>query len=475
MFVTPQLPQGHAVKSSLVARDRLVELDRAHLIHPVTSWSAHEQRGATIVDSADGIYIRDHQGHELLDAFAGLWCVNVGYGRKSMIAAATAQLEKLPYATGYFHYTSAPAIELAARLCELAPGDLDHVFFTMGGSDAVDTAIRLIRYFYNVQGQPQKKHMIALDKGYHGSSAMSSGLSGLPAFHANFDVPTPTQHHIPAPYAYRSEAADDAALIALSVKQLRDKVAELGVDNVAAFFCEPIQGSGGVITPPRGWLKAMRALCTELGILFVADEVITGFGRTGTLFACEQEDVAPDLMTLAKGLTAGYSPMGAVLLSDRFYRAIADNAPAGAAIGHGLTYSGHPVSAAVGLEALRIYTDEGLVAHGAKVGAYFQARLAELSRHPLVGDVRGRGLLAGVELVTSKANKTKPAAELKFADHLARIGYDNGLVFRAFADGVAGFAPPLIVTESDIDLIVQRFTKTLDDVLAIEEIRHAVD
>jgi adenosylmethionine-8-amino-7-oxononanoate aminotransferase len=244
---------------------------------------------------------------------------------------------------------------------------------------------------------------------------------------------------------------------------------------VAAFFCEPIQGSGGVITPPRGWLKAMRALCTELGILFVADEVITGFGRTGTLFACEQEDVTPDLMTLAKGLTSGYSPMGALLMSDRFYRAIADGAPKGAAIGHGLTYSGHPVSAAVGLEALRIYTDEGLVAHGAKVGAYFQAQLAELISHPLVGDVRGRGLLAGVELVTSKANKTKPAPELKFADHLARIGYDNGLVFRAFADGVAGFAPPLIVNESDIDLIVQRFTKTLDDVLAIEEIRHAVD
>ncbi|MFT4196355.1 MAG: aminotransferase class III-fold pyridoxal phosphate-dependent enzyme [Pseudoxanthomonas sp.] len=463
------------MRAVLEELDPLVEMDRAHLIHPVTSWALHEQRGATIIDSADGIWFRDIRGNLLLDAFAGLWCVNVGYGRKSMIEAAVRQMERLPYATGYFHYTSEAAIRLATRLCDLAPGNLDHVFFTLGGSDAVDTSIRLIHYYYNVLGRPQKKHMIALDKGYHGSSTVSSGLSGLQVFHTNFDVPTPLQHHIPAPYAYRSEAADDAALIAASVQQLRDKVAELGADNVAAFYCEPIQGSGGVITPPRGWLGAMRALCAELGILFVADEVITGFGRTGTLFACEQEGVVPDLMTLAKGLTAGYSPMGAVLLSAPFYRTIADNTPAGASIGHGLTYSGHPVSAAVGLEALRIYTEEGLVEHGARVGEYFQARLATLASHPLVGDVRGRGLLAGVELVTDKARKLKPAPELGFSERLTRAGYHNGLVFRAFADGVAGFAPPLICTESDVDTIVQRFAKTLDDVLNTREIRNAVD
>jgi putrescine---pyruvate transaminase len=349
------------------------------------------------------------------------------------------------------------------------------VFFTLGGSDAVDTALRLIRYHANVTGRPDKKHIIALDKGYHGSSGAGSGVTGLPVFHRHFDMPLPVQHHIPAAYPYRdANGHDDAAVIAASVQALRAKVEELGADKVAAFFCEPIQGSAGVIVPPPGWLKAMREACRELDILFVADEVITGFGRTGPLFGCEHEGVVPDLMTLAKGLTAGYSPMGAVLLSDGVYRAIADGAPDGAPIGHGLTYSGHPVSAAVALEVLRLYTDEGIVENGITMGERFGRRLRELADHPLVGDVRSRGLLAGVELVTNKAAKTKPDPALKLPQRLAKAGYDRALIFRAFADGVAGFAPPLSCTPEEIDLIVDRFRAALDDLLEIKEIRDAV-
>ncbi|MDR3096946.1 MAG: aminotransferase class III-fold pyridoxal phosphate-dependent enzyme, partial [Paraburkholderia sp.] len=281
----------------------LVESDRQHLIHPVVSYRAHEARGVTILDSADGVFLRDLEGKELLDAFSGLWCVNTGYGHASIVEAAAKQMAKLPYATGYFHFGSEPAIELAAKLVELAPASLRHVYFTLGGSDAVDSALRFITHFYNATGRPSKKHCIALQRGYHGSSSMGAGLTALPAFHRNFDLPLATQHHIASPYAYRNAYADDAALIAASVQALEAKVAELGADNVAAFFCEPIQGSGGVIVPPVGWLKAMREACRELDILFVADEVITGFGRTGPLFACEGEGVEPDLMTVAKGLT----------------------------------------------------------------------------------------------------------------------------------------------------------------------------
>ncbi|WP_374572061.1 aminotransferase class III-fold pyridoxal phosphate-dependent enzyme [Phenylobacterium sp.] len=454
----------------------LIELDRDHLIHPVTSWTGHEHRGVTVIESGQGVYLKDREGRTLLDAFSGLWCVNVGYGRQSVVEAAAAQMAKLPYATGYFHFGSEPAIRLAARLAELAPGDLNHVYFTLGGSDAVDSALRFIRYHANVTGRPEKKHVIALDRGYHGSSSTGAGVTGLPAFHQNFDVPVATQHHIAAPYPYRDATPDDpAAIIARSVAALKDKVAEIGAERVAAFFCEPIQGSAGVIVPPRGWLKAMRETCRELDILFVADEVITGFGRTGPLFGCEHEDVTPDLMTMAKGLTAGYSPMGAVLLSEGVYRAMADGAPKGSAIGHGFTYSGHPVSAAVGLEVLRLYTEEGVLANGQAVAPAFEQGLAALADHPLVGDVRSRGLLAGVELVVSKAGKTKPPADLRLPDRLAAKGYENGLIFRAFADGVAGFAPPLSCTPEEIELIVARFKKTLDDVLDIKEIRDAVD
>ncbi|UHC15414.1 aminotransferase class III-fold pyridoxal phosphate-dependent enzyme [Methylobacterium currus] len=453
----------------------LIELDRDHLIHPVISWKGHEARGATVLQSADGACLTDAEGHTLLDGFSGLWCVNVGYGHDSIVEAAAEQMRRLPYATSYFHFSSEPAIRLAARLAELAPGDLNHVYFTLGGSDAVDSAVRFIRYYYNVTGRPAKKHMIALERGYHGSSTIGAGLTAIPAFHDGFDAPTPLQHHIPSPYPYRNPAGDDdAAVIAASVAALKAKVEELGADTVAAFFAEPVQGSGGVIVPPDGWLKAMRDAARDLDILFVADEVITGFGRTGPLFGCEHDGVVPDLMTTAKGLTSGYSPMGAVLMSDRIYRAIADNAPAGKPIGHGFTYSAHPVSAAVGLEVLRLYTEGGLLENGRRAGERFTAGLKRLADHPLVGDVRVRGLLAGVELVTDKAKRTKPSADLGLSGHLARFGYRNGVIFRAFADDIVGFAPPLCCSESDIDTLLARFEQTLNDVLAVADVRAAL-
>ncbi|MGF1609357.1 MAG: aspartate aminotransferase family protein [Kiloniellales bacterium] len=453
----------------------LVELDRAHLIHPVASYRAHEQRGVTVLRSGRGAYVTDTTGRELIDGFAGLWCVNAGYGQQSIVEAAAEQMRRLPYATGYFDLGSEPAIRLAARLAELAPGDLDHVYFTLGGSDAVDSAVRFIHYYFNALGQPEKKQFITLEQGYHGSSSMGAGLTALSAFHQGFDLPLPWQHRIPSPYPYRNPVGNvPAAIVAASVQALRDKVAELGQDRVAAFFCEPIQGSGGVIVPPDGWLSAMREACRELDVLFVADEVITGFGRTGPLFACEREGVVPDLMTLAKGLTSGYLPMGAVLLGERVYAAIADGAGTERPVGHGFTYSGHPVSAAVGLETLRLYTETGLLENGRRMGERLMTALGALSDHPLVGEARGRGLLAALELVSDKGTKARFDPALKLGQRLFDRAYANGVIIRGFADGTIGFAPPLCCSAEDIDLIVGRVTRTLADLLDESDIRAAL-
>ena len=452
----------------------LIELDREHWIHPVASYRGHEKAGVRVLRSAKGATITDSSGKQLIDGFAGLWCVNAGYGQDSIVEAAANQMRELAYATGYFGLGSEPAIRLAAELAERSPGDLNRVYFTLGGSDAVDSTVRFIRYYQQARGKPQKDQFISLEQGYHGSSTVGAGLTALPAFHAGFGVPYDWQHKIPSHYTYRNPAGSEpAAVIAASLAALRAKVEALGgADRVAAFYCEPIQGSGGVLVPPPGWVKAMRELCRELDILFVADEVITGFGRTGPLFACEDEDIVPDLMTVAKGLTSGYVPMGAVLMSQKVYDVIADGSGA-AAVGHGYTYSAHPVSAAVGLEVLRLY-ENGLLENGRKAGARLMAGLESLGDHPLVGEVRGRGMLAAVELVTDKARKTPlPAASVP-AQRVFDRAWNHGLVIRAFGNGVLGYAPPLCCTEAEIDAIVERTRATLDETLADPDVRAAM-
>jgi putrescine---pyruvate transaminase len=451
----------------------LVELDRLHLVHPVASYRGHERAGVRVLRSAKGATVTDSSGHTMVDGFAGLWCVNAGYGIDSIVEAAAKQMRELSYATGYFSLGSEPAIRLAAELADRAPGDLNHVYFTLGGSDAVDSTVRFVRYYQIARGKPEKDQFISVEHGYHGSSTVGAGLTALPAFHQGFGVPFNWQHKIASHYSYRNPVGQDAAaIIAASTAALRAKVEELGQEKVAAFYVEPIQGSGGVLVPPPGWVKAMRDLCRELDILFVADEVITGFGRTGPLFACDDEGIVPDLMTVAKGLTSGYVPMGAVFLSDHVYDTIADGAGP-SVIGHGYTYSAHPVSAAVGLEVLRLY-EAGLLDNGRKAGARLMAGLNGLADHPLVGEVRGRGMLAAIELVTDKARKTPLPASSEPAKRIFGRAWDNGLVIRAFGNGVLGYAPPLCCTDGDIDDIVARTRMTLDQTLEDPDVRAAM-
>jgi adenosylmethionine-8-amino-7-oxononanoate aminotransferase len=451
----------------------IAELDRQHLIHPVSSFRGHEARGVRLLKSGKGAIVTDGDGRELIDGFAGLWCVNAGYGQESIVAAAAGQMRQLPYATGYFDLGAEAPIRLAAALAERAPGDLNHVYFTLGGSDAVDSTIRFIRYYWHSLGQAGRDQFISVEQGYHGSSSQGAGLTALPVFHDGFGLPFSWQHKISSHYVYCNPVGSDPqAIIDASVAELRAKVAEIGEDRVAAFYVEPIQGSGGVLVPPKGWIKAMRAVCADYGILFVADEVITAFGRTGPLFACEDEGIVPDLMTTAKGLTSGYVPMGAVLMSDHVYQTIADGAGA-KAIGHGFTYSAHPVAAAVALEVLALY-EGGLLENGRKMGARLLQGLGTLRDHPLVGDVRGRGMLAAVELVVDKDRKTPLPASAQPATRLFDRAWDNGLIVRSFAQGIFGYAPPLCCTASEIDAIVERTRAVLDQTLDDPDVRGAL-
>ncbi|UVC12275.1 aspartate aminotransferase family protein (plasmid) [Rhizobium sp. TH2] len=451
----------------------LIELDRAHLVHPVASYRGHEKLGVRVLASASGATVTDATGRQLVDGFAGLWCVNAGYGHESIVEAAARQMRELPYATAYFGLGSEPAIRLAAELAERAPGDLNHVYFTLGGSDAIDSTVRFIRYYHHAKGTPRKDQFISLDQGYHGSSTVGAGLTALPAFHAGFGIPFDWQHKIPSHYTYRNPVGNDPqAIIAASKDALRRKVVEIGADRVAAFYAEPIQGSGGVLVPPKGWMKAMRDLCRELDILFIADEVITAFGRTGPLFACTEDDIVPDFLTVAKGLTSGYVPMGAVFMTDHIYNTIADSAGA-SAVGHGYTYSAHPVSAAVGLEVLRLY-EGGLLENGRRAGARLMEGLSGLADHPLVGDIRGRGMLAAIELVVDKEKKTPFPQAAEPARRIFDRAWENGVVIRAFANGALGYAPPLCCTDSDIDAIVDRTLKTLNQTLEDKDVRTAL-
>ncbi|WEJ12205.1 aspartate aminotransferase family protein [Sinorhizobium prairiense] len=448
----------------------LIELDRAHLVHPVASYRTHEKLGVRVLSSASGATVTDMSGRQLIDGFAGLWCVNAGYGHDSIVEAAARQMRELPYATAYFGLGAEPGIRLAAALAERAPGDLNHVYFTLGGSDAIDSTVRFIRYYYHAKGTPQKDQFISLEQGYHGSSTVGAGLTALPAFHAGFGIPFDWQHKIPSHYAYRNPVGPDPqAIIAASKQALRQKVEEIGAERVAAFYAEPIQGSGGVLVPPKGWMKAMRDLCHELNILFIADEVITGFGRTGPLFACSEDEVVPDFLTVAKGLTSGYVPMGAVFMTERVYSTIADGAGT-SLVGHGYTYSAHPVSAAVALEVLRLY-EGGLLENGRKAGKRLMEGLQGLADHPLVGDIRGRGMLAAIELVTDKTKKTPLPATADPSRRIFDRAWDNGLIIRAFGNGVLGYAPPLCCTDGDIDAIVARTRKTLDQTLEDSDVR----
>ena len=434
--------------------------DREHHLHPFTNHAALAEKGVRVITHADGPYIWDSDGNRLLDGMAGLWSVAVGYGRAELARAAEAQLRKLPYYNCFFQSAHPPVIELAATLARLTPAPLNYAFFANSGSEANDTAVKMVRYYWDVCGKPEKKTIISRNYAFHGSTLGASSLSGLPSMYARVNLPLPLFEHVEAPYWYDSDGALSPAELGIeAAKSLERKILELGPDKVAAFIGEPIQGAGGVIVPPDTYWPKVQRICAKYDILLIADEVICGFGRTGAWFGSDRYGIKPDLMTLAKGLSSGYVPIAAVMAGGRVTDVMTTMSDDFA---HGYTYGGHPVGCAVALENIRIIEEEGLVNRVADVtGPYLQARLAELASHPLVGEVRGAGLIAGIELVEDKGLRKRFDPERKAGTTCRDFCLEDGLVMRAIRD-IMVLSPPLIVTASHIDFIVETARRALD-------------
>jgi len=433
-------------------------LGRDHHLPPFTDYKALNAKGARIITKAEGVYIWDSEGNKILDGMAGLWCVNVGYGREELVQAATKQMRELPFYNLFFQTAHPPAIELAKAIAEIAPEGMNHVFFTGSGSEANDTALRMVRHYWAIKGQPQKKVIIGRWNGYHGSTVAGVSLGGMKALHAQGDLPIPGIEHIPQPYWFGEGGEMEPEAFGIwAAEQLEKKILEVGEDKIAAFIAEPIQGAGGVVIPPASYWPKIREILAKYDILFIADEVICGFGRTGEWFGSDYYGNAPDLMPIAKGLTSGYIPMGGLIVRDEVVAVLNE----GGEFYHGFTYSGHPVAAAVALENIRILKDEKIVERvKTQTAPYLQKRWQELADHPLVGEARGIGLLGALELVKNK--KTRERFEGKGVGMICREHcFQNGLIMRAVGDSMI-ISPPLVISESEIDELVVKARKCLD-------------
>lgn len=407
---------------------------------------------------AEGVFFRDDDGARLIDGLSGFGGATAGFGQGALIASATAQMRCWPYDLGQVPASREPCRQLTLALRQAAPRGLEHVSFASDGTAAMNLAVQTVIRYRNATNHPQRKHFIALERSNHGGLGASAGLTGIDRYHKGFDLPNATQHHIPSPYPYRHPLGPDpGTVLAATVQAFHDKVRIIGRDDVAAFVCEPIQCNGGVIVPPAGFLRAMRDACDEHGVMMILDEGATAFRMTGMQFACELDGIVPDILTLGSGLTLGYLPLGAVIVSDRVHQTITDTAPDAGL----LERPAHPVSAAVALTAMRLLRG-GLLKTSRESAWLFQDGLLGFATHPLVGEVRGRGLLGALELVREKTSKARLNFDAVTAPQLAKIGLRNGLVFKIFADGILGIAPPVCITRGEVDLLVERLGATLD-------------
>ncbi|MEO1111626.1 MAG: aspartate aminotransferase family protein [Pseudomonadota bacterium] len=443
--------------NSLEARDIAVQL------HSYADARRQEDTGSLVIDKGEGIYVEDINGKRYIEGMAGLWSVAVGFGEKRLVEAAARQMEKLPYYHTFTYKTHGPSIELAEKLIEMAPVPMSKVYFTNSGSEANDTAIKLIWYRSNALGQPERKKIISRMRGYHGVTVASASLTGLPNNHRSFDLPLPQILHTTSPHyrTMKNDGESEAEFAKRCAQDLEDLILAEGPETIAAFFAEPVMGAGGVVVPPEGYWEAVQPILKKYGILFVADEVICGFGRTGNMFGTQTFNLQPDMMTLSKALSSSYQPISALLINDTVYEPIADESHRIGVLGHGYTGSGHPVAAAVALENLKIIEERDLVGHVKEIAPTFQARLKGLADNPLVVETRGIGLIGAAEL-HHPAHSDTPGS-LGAAANV--VFHENGLISRAMLDAMA-FCPPLIITEQQVhelfDIAEQSLKKVAD-------------
>ncbi|MGU7771320.1 aspartate aminotransferase family protein [Burkholderia sp. MR1-5-21] len=458
-WIQPAAPAARTTQARTTAEYRA--LDAAHHIHPFSDMGALNRAGSRVIVKADGVYLWDSEGNKIIDGMAGLWCVNVGYGRKELADAAYRQLQELPFYNTFFKTTHPPVIELSAMLAEVTPEGFNHFFYCNSGSEGNDTVLRLVHQYWRVQGKPQKKFVISRRNGYHGSTIAGGTLGGMGYMHEQ--MPSKVEHivHIDQPYFFgEAEAGVTPEAFGLArAQQLEAKILELGAENVAAFIGEPFQGAGGVIFPPSTYWPEIQRICRKYDILLVADEVIGGFGRTGEWFAHQHFGFEPDLITMAKGLTSGYVPMGAVGIHERVARPIIDNGE----FNHGLTYSGHPVAAAVAVANLKLLRDDGIVEQvKTDTGPYLQALMREtFARHPIIGEVHGHGLVASLQLAEAPAERRRFKNGGDVGTICRDFCFNGNLIMRATGDRML-LSPPLVITRQEIDELVSKAKKAVD-------------
>jgi 4-aminobutyrate--pyruvate transaminase len=437
--------------------------DIATLVHPYTNLRAHQTKGPLIISRGRGVNVYDDQGKEYIEGLAGLWCVSLGFNEPRLVDAARRQLEMLPYYHSFGSKSHGPAIELAERILDLLPESMSKVLFNNSGSEANDTAIKLVWYYNNALGRPQKKKIISRIKAYHGVTIASASLTGLPNNHRDFDLPIPGIVHTGCPHHYRFAEAGESeeAFASRLAAELDALIEQEGPDTVAAFFAEPVMGAGGVLVPPPTYFDKIQPVLKKHDVLLIVDEVICGFGRLGTMFGLERFDIKPDMVVMAKQLTSAYQPMSATVISGAIYDALVQQSEKIGVFAHGFTYSGHPVAAAVGVETLKIYEERGILDHVRSVMPHFQERLRQLGNHPLVGEARGMGLIGAIELVNDKQSKKSFDPAVGAGPLAADLALENGLVVRAVGDTIA-ICPPLIINDGEIDQLFDRLSLTLD-------------
>lgn len=441
------------------------EMDARFHFHPYTNPRQVERDGALVIVSGRGVHVTDERGKEYIEGMAGLWCAALGFSEQRLVEAAHRQMQVLPYYHTFSGKVSGPVTELVEKMMAWSPVPMARVMFANSGSESNDTAFKLVRYYHNAIGKPKKKKIIARDKGYHGVTLAAASLSGLPAMHKHFDLPLPDVVRVSCPHPYQFAAPDETpdAFAQRLARELEDTILREGPETVGAFIAEPVQGAGGVIVPPARYFELIQPILRKYDILLIADEVISGFGRLGEKFGSSIYGLQPDFVTVAKMLTSAYVPMSALYVSERVYQAVADASATVGVFGHGYTYGGHPVACAVALEAMRIYESDDVIGHVRRVAPRLQQGLSKYIGHPFVGDVRGMGLIAGIELAADPAKRQPFPAERGVGAYLVRRAQEHGLILRTMAGDIIAFSPPLIISDAEIDELLARFDRALRD------------